>query len=274
MAACDTAPFLGDKRLVVVEGLLGEAGRPKRGRKKAAAEIEDEDDGSAKWRPLVEYIDRMPPTTTLVLIDDAVPATGLLKEIGPKGKVQSFSPPDEKQLPRWVMDRSKEIGLRIDSPAARTLAELVGVDEEGKSRGSRTSHMGMLATEMEKLAAYANGEVVRESDVRELVGRAREQKAWELTDAITGGQAATAARLLQEQIEDGRAMQVILSTVAGKYRRIAVAKDMHERGESGTAIASRLGIKPGFGVEKLIDQAERLSWEALRAAYARIVGAR
>lgn len=271
MAACDTVPFLGDGRLVVLEGLLTTAGKGRRSKKKVESDEDAADVGP--WVVLADYIPRMPQSTTLVLIDDEAPATGLLKDLGPlASKVESFRPVNEKALPQWVMERSKQVGLKIEPAAARLLAELIG-SEETDNRYKSVSHMGMLAMEVDKLAAYANGEVVRDADVRELVGRAKEHKGYELTDAILDGQAARAAKILEEQIADNAVLPVLLSTIAGQYRRVAIVKDMLERGEPGTRISSRINVKMGFGLDKLIDRAQRHSWSALRQVYARIIQA-
>jgi DNA polymerase III subunit delta len=269
IAACDTVPFLGDRRLVVVEGLLATAGRKRAAKKPAPGEEEP----PSPWLALVDYVDRMPASTVLMLIDDEAPKTGLLKDLGPKGTVESFAPVHEKALPAWVMERAKSMGVKIDPAAAKLLGDLVGPSSEGGRRRKTQGHMMLLASELDKLAAYANGEVIREKDVRALVSRAKEHKGWDLTDAIMRGQRATAAKVLQEQIEDGQVLAVILSTVAGRYRRVAIAKDMVESGATGGEIASQLGMKQGYGVDKLIEEARRMSWDDIRAAYRRLIEA-
>jgi DNA polymerase-3 subunit delta len=265
MAACDTVPFLGDGRLVVVEGMLGTAGRVKRGgrsRAKPKAQTDDEDVGAGAWGVLADYVPRMPATTTLVLLDDEVPtANALLTALGPLSRVEHCVPPSERDLPGWVMARAKKIGLKLDAPAAKLLAELIGPDAY------------MLASELDKLLAYSGGEVVREADVRELVSRAKEHKGWELADAVLEGQGAKAARVLYELLEDGQPAQLILATIAGRYRRIAITRDMLDRGESGSAIAARVGMKVGYGLDRLIEQAQRLPLPAVRTAYARLIEA-
>ncbi len=90
MGACDTAPFLGEKRLIIVEGLFrgaGRAGRAKRSRKSAS---EPEAEASAgPWQPLVDYVDRMPPSSVLVLVDGDVPsANPLLAALRGKAAVE------------------------------------------------------------------------------------------------------------------------------------------------------------------------------------------
>ena len=211
MAACDTVPFLGDRRLVVVEGLLQQGSRVKKGRKRAPSraakpEADDSADDGGPWATLAGYVPRMPETTTLVLLDDEVPASnGLLMAIGPLGKVEHCTLPSEKALPSWVTQRAKKMGLKIDARAASVLAELIGPDPM------------TLSSELEKLLVYSGGDVVREADVRELVSRAKEHKGWELADAVLDGQGSKAARVLNELLEDGAVAAVLLSTVAGRY---------------------------------------------------------
>ena len=265
-AACDTVPFLGEHRLVVLEGLLALAAR--RGRRgggdegeEGGAEEEPPPD-AGRWAPLADYVPNMQPSTTLVVLDNEVAASNaLLKRFGPLGEVQHFTVPKDRDLPGWVMARAKSSGLKIDGPAARLLAELIGPDT------------WTLTSEIEKLGAYANGETLRESDVRDLVGRAKEQKGYFLTDAVLEGQGARAARLLQELIEDGAVLAVVLATLANRYRRLAVAKELMERGAPGGEISRRTGVGNTFALDRLLEQAARLSWPGIHAAYDRIIQA-
>ena len=272
MAACDTIPFLGDGRLVVVEGVLRTAAGLKSGGKSRKGRPADrdafEEHGDAEidpgaWLVLAGYVPRMPASTTLVLLDDTIdPRNALLKALGPLGRVEQCKELDEKrELPGWVMGRAKMIGLKIDAAAAKLLAELIGPDA------------WMLASELDKLLAYSGGEVVREADVRELVSRAKDHKSWDLTDSILDGKGAQAARVLSEMLEDGTHQQAILGMIAGRYRRASIVRDMLDRGESGSAIAAQLGVKMGYGLDRAIEQAQRLPLTAIRAAYVRLIEA-
>src|SRR3712207_3406299 len=69
---CDALPFLAANRLVIVEGLLarlsGATSRRTRRGGATAARLPEE------WASLPEMIERMPPTTALVLVDGDLPA--------------------------------------------------------------------------------------------------------------------------------------------------------------------------------------------------------
>src|SRR5262245_176008 len=83
-AVADALPFMGDRRLVVVEGLLGRlAGRAKpsarRGRtaratpaKKAPAKAAEKADDDGPVTELIAMLRDLPPSTALVLVEDQV----------------------------------------------------------------------------------------------------------------------------------------------------------------------------------------------------------
>jgi hypothetical protein len=48
---------------------------------------------------------------------------------------------------------------------------------------------------------------------------------------------------------------------------------MLDRGESSSAIAERINMKPGYGLDKAIEQARRNPLDAIRSAYARLIEA-
>lgn len=261
MAACDTIPFLAEARLVVLENLLRSA------RRRGAPDAEEDEEPDAPvdlgpWGALVDYADRIPPTTTLVILGGDVMGTNpLIKAFLKKGAtIEHFSSPKLKQLPEWVSRRAQSIGLKIDARATKLLAELVGED------------LWLLAGELEKLKTYAAGAAVREQDVRELVSQAREEKAWTLADAIVEGQVQKATRVLHELYGQEQHPGAVLANVQARFRALAIARDMLDHGESGTAIGQRLR-RQGYGLEVLIEQAQKLPLSAIRRAYRRLVQA-
>ncbi len=258
VAACDTAPFLGGHRLVVVDGLLALAARGagRRSRKKDAG-----DEQHPIIAALLEYAPRLPESTTLLLLDDdAKPDAAVIAALRSAGKVTHFTPPDDKSVAGWVQQRARQMELRVEPAAVRLLAQLVGND------------LWLLVNELEKLKTYAAGATVKEQDVRSLVSRAQDQKAYLLADAVAEGKAAQALRILHELLVDGQPLQLILATVAGRYRRLAIARDMMDSGATVARIGEAVGNK-GYALDRLIEQASRHSMSSIRTAYRRLVQA-
>ncbi len=259
VAACDTAPFLGSRRLVIVEGALSQtdSGKGRRPRKRELASVDDEN----PWRMLIDYVERMPESTTLVLVESGVDAgNSLWAALAAKADVQLFELPAEKAVPQWIQTRARSVGLKMEGGAVRLLANLIGNDT------------WMLANELEKLSAYAGSRPIREEDVRALVSAAREQKGYLFADAVADGKVTVAVRLLHELRAQGAIDAVLLSTIEGRYRRLAIAREMLDGGASGRSLGERLGSS-GYGLERLLEQASRYSMAGLRAVFARLVQA-
>lgn len=260
MAVCDTVPFLAAQRLVIVEGLLARfeaSSRSGRRRNKAAPEGD-----LGPWRLLPEYVDRLPPTTTLVLVDEDVsPANPLLAALRPKAKAQHFPPLHLREVPAWVQRRASEVGLALTPRAVTVLANLVGND------------LWLLASEMDKLAAYANGQRLDEADVHALVGAAREVSIFALVDAIVEGRPQQALRLLRQAIAQGADPPYVFAMVVRQYRNLALARELLDQGARSADIGERLGIRAPFALEKLLAQAERYDLPRLTSAYRRLLAA-
>jgi DNA polymerase III delta subunit len=104
------------------------------------------------------------------------------------------------------------------------------------------------------------------------VSAAREQKAYLLADAVADGRPAVAVRLLHELRAQATADQLLLATIEGRYRRLAIAREMLDAGASERSIGTRVGSS-GYALERLIEQAQRYTVAGLRKAFALLVHA-
>jgi DNA polymerase-3 subunit delta len=260
IAACDTVPFLGGRRLVLVEGALSKTPTSGGGRRGRRAPAEDESGTVARgpWWALVEYAGRMPETTTLVLVDGGSVDEALLDELKPFATVVGFALPGPREVTGWVQARARARGVEIDGRACSTIAELVGNDT------------GIIASEIEKLLMYAAGERITENDVKALVPDIRDREGYLLADAVADGKAAQATKLLHEMLRKGKHHPgALLATIENRYRRLAVAREMINAGATGTQIGSNLRMS-GYGLERLHEQASRVSMERVSWALDRI----
>ncbi|TET50886.1 MAG: hypothetical protein E3J64_07680, partial [Anaerolineales bacterium] len=122
--ACDTVPFMAERRLVIVRGLLSRLSR--RGKTAPPASRSD------YLAALADYLPLVPDTTRVVFVESqALPARNpILKLAGrhERGFVRRFDPPEAKGLARWVEERVAKCGGKIEAKAARHLASVVGSD--------------------------------------------------------------------------------------------------------------------------------------------------
>jgi len=262
IAACDTVPFFGGHRLVIVEGAMRQAQAGGRGRRrKRESQATDVESARGPWWALADYAPRIPEQTALVLVEGDSVDKDLFDALRPLATVQPFSLPGPREVAGWVQARARLRGLKIDRRACAALAELVGSDT------------WMLASEIDKLTAYAAEETIREQDVQALVTDVRDREGYLLADAVADGKAAAATKLLHQMLATGRPAAVLLLTIEHRYRRIAAARDLMDAGESGARIGARLGIVKAYPLERLLDQVSRYPMRRVRWALDRIAQA-
>ena len=260
MAICDTMPFLSAHRLVVVEGLLKRFDPPERPRRGARGARRGSVEALERWRGLADYAQRMPGTTTLVLVDEELSADNpLLKALSSAGQVREFRP--LRAVLQWILERAQNQGMDISPAAARLLADLVG------------NNLWVLASELEKLAAYAQGRRIEGADVRALVSEARQVNIFAMVDAIVERRAAVALRLLRQLTTAGAEGGYLLAMVVRQYRLIIQARELMTAGVATREIGQRLGIASEFVLQRILDQARRYSLSRLKAAYRRLLEA-
>ncbi len=259
--ACDAIPFLADRRLVIVHGLLSRLSQGRKGKKGGGPSATQQ----AYLRDLAAYLPQLPPTTRLIFIEDRTlpashPILKVAKEEGKKrrGFVKAFQPPKEGALPGWIRRRVEGKGGRISSEAVTLLAALVGND------------LRQLDQEIEKLLLYADGQQVTSRDVRLLVSRARETSIFDLVDQVGRRRTDVALRLLHQLLDEGEAPLYLLAMLARQVRILIQVSELREQGVGQHEIAGRLKLHP-YVVKKGWNQARNFSLAQLEAAHERLV---
>jgi DNA polymerase-3 subunit delta len=258
-AICDTVPFLAAHRLVIVSDLLvrGQAQRPwgRSGRGQAEA-------GGADMLALAEYVPRMPPSTTLLLLDGAVrDDSPLLRALRPLGEVRVFRQLGPDETGEWIQRRARDLNARFEPRALRALVELAGGNLWG------------LAGEVDKLALYASGRPVTEADVRLMVAGAQESNIFAMVDAIVDGQPEPALRQLRLLLQGGAAGPYLITMIARAYRQLLLVEALTRSGASSEAISRAAEVRSEGLLRRLRQQARRWSPARLQRAYERILAA-
>ncbi|MFH1002558.1 MAG: DNA polymerase III subunit delta [Chloroflexota bacterium] len=260
-AASETAPFLAEKRLVIISGLLGRfdprngTGRPRKASRAANPPKNDD-------KAFAACLARIPESTVVVLIDDKVsPGNPLLKALSPRAEVRAFPRRRDADLRQWVQEQVKAQGGSISAPAVSRLAQLVG------------ANLWTMTSEVSKLVLFAGGRRIEEGDVEQIVSHDEEASVFTMVDAILDGKAGPAEALLQRLLARGAAPSYILTMLLRQVQMVVRVKELVGQRQSGPEIQRRLGLNSDYVRRKITELATRYPWARLKGIYQHLLEA-
>ncbi len=255
--ACETVPFLADKRLVIVEGLLERFEPPRRNARRKASRPPDR---SEEIKSVVDVARSVPPFAELVIIGGDIKASNpLLRELMPFSEVRSFPVMNQAQLRQWVERRVNDAGGSVSPQAVNTMVRFVGSD------------LWTMANEVDKLVLYAAGRRIEDADVKSVVSLVREESIFTLVDAVLESRVSVAQESLQQLLRRGEAPVQLLNMIARQLRIIFLVREMRSRGRSRGEIQAKLGLNSDFLIRKAWEQSERYTLARLRELYHRLL---
>lgn len=215
-----TPPFLGDRRLVIVENADGFVTRNR-------ARLE-------------AYVARPSSCAVLVLGVSSWPAsTKLAKAVEASGLSIDASAPKAWLVADWVVRWTRERhGKEIDKEGAQWLVELAGT-----SLGQLDQEIGKLCTCLE-----ANAKIDARL-VDRMVAGTRTETAFKLLDMVLEGKVGSVFELLDRQFAAGESPVGILAMLTSQLRRLARAARQTEMGTSTPEALQQAGVPP-FAVDK------------------------
>jgi DNA polymerase-3 subunit delta len=257
-AAAETTPFLAEKRLVIVSGLLQRyeaRARTGRGTKKATG-----NDQHDELKAIAAYIPQLPGSTVLVLTDSRIsPGNSLLKGVSDQAEVRSFPLLRGKNLQQWIQQHLKKKGDSASPQAVDLLARIIG------------GNLWAMAGEIEKLALFTAGRRIEEEDVRLVVSQSQEANVFAMVDAILELKARAAQQLLQQLLQKGAAPVYLMAMLSRQLQLIVRAREMRNQGKTEAEIQNRLGLASEFALRRTLEQAGRYRLERLKGVYHRLL---
>jgi DNA polymerase-3 subunit delta len=241
-------PFLADKRLVIVRGLLGWLTR------KGAGQT-----GKDELARLEEDLPNLPDFARLVLIERQTISdkSPIIKLAGTseRGYVKHFSVP--KDTTSWILKRARaEYNRDMDNRAAVALSAVIGDD------------LRRADNELIKLASYvADGEPITEDDVAALTPYVPEGNIFKMVDAIAEGHGQVALELLHRLLTDKNQDEFALfGMIIRQFRLLLQAKEHLVSGGSPGGMAQAIGVRP-FVAQSLTRQCKGFTLDQLEMIY-------
>lgn len=246
--AVSSYPFLSDKRMVIVKGMLAWITRKGAGEtgKKAVEQLTDALPHLPDWARLI-FVERE-------TLSDSNKLLKLARE-SENAYEKSFAAPTDAT--GWIIKRAQETyAAEIEPRAAVALAAVIGSD------------LVRADAELVKLTSYVNGErPITEADVDLLTPYLAEAKVFDLVDAMAEGRGKAALqqlhRLLMEKDEDPFR---VYGMIVRQFRLLLMAKEFLVSGGYPKDMASALSMAP-YVAKKMAQQTRGFSLEQLDRIY-------
>lgn len=250
------APFLHDKKLVVVENFL-----KKRGQKfdEAATFLRE---GKITHGTFVVFWEGEKPDER----------TALFKLLIKSDQSEKFDLLEAAKLNKWIDKAGAERGVKIDRRAAEMLGELVGSD------------LWQMSGELDKLSAYVGkrkekNNFVTAEDVALFVKGNFDENIFALTDAVGAKNKKIVFKLMNEQIEAGLEVGYIFAMLVRQFRILLQVKELVVNnfpflspGDPSVKqkVAMELGLHP-YVVQKTLYQIKNFSVDELKKIYGKLL---
>jgi len=239
-------PFLGDKRVIILENVLSST---KKDERKKITEI------------------ALKPTDQSVIIffenKDLLPykAKDRVKDIedfiaklDPKN-IFHYDILDIARLNRWIGEKLKSKGFTIEPKALNGLVALVG------------NNTRQIDNEIKKLTSYKHKEKkINSEDVIKLVRANVDTNIFSLTDALAKKDIKTAQQILKNIIDSGEEIYGILSMIAFQFRNLILVKIAESERIPQQKLLADTRMNP-YVHKKTSQQVRNFSLEKLKSIY-------
>lgn len=240
------APFLAEKRMVVVERLLQHG----------------DDDLCADVLARVEQ-ERCPSDVVWVFWEEQTPKKKMAKQLYAALEklqfAQLFDLPEGKGMLGWIAKEAQEYGKHIDQQAAAEIARTAGGDS------------WYAATVIQSASAHAKSEHIELADVRPFVQEQPDDNIFGLLDAVLAGRIQQALRAFHGQIVLGKDAHFVFQMIIRQVQMLLDARDALDR-EMDVPTMQKVFDGHPFAIKKAAEAAKRFTFDQLREMHSRLIG--
>lgn len=233
-----TIPAMSPKRVIVVKG----------------AESLKADQQKA----LMDYIKDPSPSTCLIFISNAAKAgnSAFFKLLDKSGFLVRKWQKRDGDISRWIVGEVRREGKEITPEASAKLVQIAG------------KGLGDIKGELEKIILFVGeAKVIEKSDVESAGIDVKEERVFDLTDAIGAKDAARALKVYAKLTSEAPLM--LLGSIARQMRIIMKIKELARSGTPRAKLASLAGVYPTY-IEKYLESSSRFSAEELAGVFKKL----
>ena len=241
--ACETMPFFGDKKVVVVY---------------RANFLKDKADkeGAKVYSEVSKYVKNLPPYTVLImyyLFNDKRDTPKKNKKLSTLDKYVKVVHCDKLKKDKYykkIEDIFKENGRTIGKVQLKYFADKV------------QNNFDIIKREIDKLDCYALGRELTKEDIDKLIPNKSEDDIFDLVEYISLRKVEKAIDLLDELLFKADQHMLIISSIGNHFKRLYEIKAYLLKDKKLEFFISKYRL-PQFVCEKLMNQASKFSLKQL-----------
>ncbi len=245
--ACETMPFMSDKKVVVVyrATFLDDSSGGK-----ASGDLKNEN-----IKLLNEYLSNPAPHCVLIIYyvfsSDREKPSNKIKKLDKKACVIKVDKLKGEVLQKKCRDLFEAAGSKIGKAELALFCNQVD------------NNMDIVANEIEKLISYAEGREITKEDVFAMMPQKSENDIFNLVDYLSQKNIKRALDILNELIYKGEKIPLILYMIARQYNILFNIKLGIDSGKSKDTLAGELRLHP-YICEKMISQSTKFTINRLK----------
>ncbi|MDP4176748.1 MAG: DNA polymerase III subunit delta [Bacillota bacterium] len=243
---CETAPFLSDKKIVVVYRSSFLKGGDS-----------NEKEGNNKFNVLYKYLENPAPYTILIVYyvfeDEREKVSSKIKKLEKKAYCIKFDKLKgmylEKKVKKIFDDNKKDIG-KVE---LKFFCENVDPD------------MNIIFNEVEKLCSFTDEREITKNDILLMLPQKSDNDIFDLVDSLAQKKPEKALDILNELIFKGEKIPMILFMIERQFRLLFNIKAGIEDGKKKENLISELKLNP-YICDKMIMQSRKFTVKQLKNA--------
>ncbi|OVE81782.1 DNA polymerase III subunit delta [bacterium K02(2017)] len=242
-----TLPMMADNRMVVVEDFESYLSAKK---------------ASNHLNALVDYLANPNPQTHLLMIGSKLDKrTSFYKKFIKVGEVKEFKSLYANQVPEFIENEAKSMGLELAPGCSNLLAEIIGTD------------LMSVISELEKLQIYVMPQnQIGLKQINELVSSGLVENVFAITNLIGQKKYFELIKLYKKMTEQGEPVIKTVALITNHFRKLfkVNALVVNKGVRDNKQIASLVGIHPFF-VKDYMQQLRFFKGDALRGVYKKLM---
>lgn len=245
--ACETMPFLSERRVVLIQDFKLMEGAKTKGF------------GEEEENKLAGYLKNLPETCQLIITSESADKRKkLFKAASDSGGVYEFGELDEKSLKAYIEKRFKDAGKSAKSSVVAELIQASGYYDKDTDYT-----LYNLENDIKKAIAYTEEQEIGHDAVANTVSGNMDTNVFAMIDSLGRDRKDEAYQMLNNLLVSGEQVYKLLALLCSHFEIILSVKEMKEEGKSFADMKNILGIHE-FRIKKAASFAEKYSVNSLR----------